>query len=323
MNMPARLMRDWATSALGLLTLACPIEAQESAAPQSDSRYVRVTFDDEKNPIALQTSIVRLLPETEKTGVTVDLVSAVHLGEKSYYQALNRLFADYDVVLYELVAPEGMEVPQPDEDANPMRIMHRMMQTMLGLSSQLEEVDYTRGNFVHADMSPTEISAAMKARGDSALTFALSALADILRQANIQAQEMEAESEQPTITQQDILSFFTDADGGSDLKKQMALQFHRMGGSGMALGPTIGKLLVSDRNAAAMRVFQRELASGRKKIAIFYGAAHMPDFAERLQEDFGLVRSDTRWVTAWDLTAPAEVDQVSPLNVFLKLLQSN
>ena len=72
-----------------------------------------------------------------------------------------------------------------------------------------------------------------------------------------------------------------------------------------------------------MKVFQREIAGGRKKIAIFYGAAHMPDFAERLQGEFGLMRSDTRWLTAWDLTAGANVDRVSPLSLFLKLLESN
>ena len=50
-----------------------------------------------------------------------------------------------------------------------------------------------------------------------------------------------------------------------------------------------------------MRVFQKQLAGGKKRIAIFYGAAHMPDFEQRLTKDFGLKRKSTGWHTAWDL----------------------
>ena len=192
---------------------------------------------------------------------------------------------------------------------------------MLGLYSQLQEVDYTKANFLHADMSPTEMSQAMRERGDTAVTFALSALADVLRQANLQAKEWE-DSEQPTISQQDVLSILTGSKGGADLKRLMALQFDRMGASEKSVGPTLSRLLISDRNAAAMKVFQRQLAKGRKKIAIFYGAAHMPDFARRLENDFGLTQAGSVWLTAWDLTGDDVGVSVSPLSALLELLQT-
>jgi hypothetical protein len=43
------------------------------------------------------------------------------------------------------------------------------------------------------------------------------------------------------------------------------------------------------------------LAAGKKKIAIFYGAAHMPDFDKRLKEDFGMKRTTSEWINAWNL----------------------
>ena len=46
------------------------------------------------------------------SGFVVDLIGAVHVGEKSYYEALDKQFEDYDAVLYELVAPEGTRVPK-------------------------------------------------------------------------------------------------------------------------------------------------------------------------------------------------------------------
>ncbi|MGH7128138.1 MAG: hypothetical protein ACREIV_06195, partial [Planctomycetaceae bacterium] len=67
------------------------------------------------------------------------------------------------------------------------------------------------------------------------------------------------------------------------------------------LGPTLATLLIDDRNAACMKVFQKELAGGKTKIAIFYGAAHMPDFERRLEEEFGLKRAGADWLTAWNL----------------------
>ncbi len=68
-----------------------------------------------------------------------------------------------------------------------------------------------------------------------------------------------------------------------------------------SLGPTLNNILIADRNEAAMKVFQKELAQGKKKIAIFYGAGHMPDFEKRLRLDFGLEKKSVQWLEAWDL----------------------
>jgi hypothetical protein len=84
------------------------------------------------------------------------------------------------------------------------------------------------------------------------------------------------------------------------------------------LGKTLGTILIEDRNGAAMKVFQKELAKGRKRIGIFYGAAHMPDFEKRLRDDFGLKKERVEWVTAWDLTQNKASGP--PINRLLKSL---
>ena len=63
-------------------------------------------------------------------------------------------------------------------------------------------------------------------------------------------------------------------------------------------------LLVADRNKKACQVLTRQIVAGQKKLAIFYGAAHMPDFDRRLLRDFGLERQGQEWLTAWDLKRP-------------------
>src|SRR5690606_17465235 len=99
--------------------------------------------DDE--PVTLQTSIVRFTPAEGQDGPVVDLVGAVHIGEKSYYDALNKAFDDYDVVLYELVAPEGAI---PDKKAggggNPISTLQQGMKRMLQLEFQLDRIDYAK-----------------------------------------------------------------------------------------------------------------------------------------------------------------------------------
>ena len=43
-----------------------------------------------------------------------------------------------------------------------------------------------------------------------------------------------------------------------------------------------------------------QMALGKETLGIYYGAAHMPDFEERLLAR-GFTKTGERWLTAWDL----------------------
>jgi hypothetical protein len=60
--------------------------------------------------------------------------------------------------------------------------------------------------------------------------------------------------------------------------------------------------LIKGRNAKAFSVLREELEAGKNKLAVFYGAGHLPDMAERLERDFDMVERKTTWLDAWDLT---------------------
>ena len=82
------------------LSLLCFQFTQFSQAQES-SRFIRFIpglLDWEGE---LQTSIVSF---SNSLGTKLDLVSAVHLGDKEYYEKLNAEFRSKDIVLYELVA---------------------------------------------------------------------------------------------------------------------------------------------------------------------------------------------------------------------------
>jgi hypothetical protein len=48
------------------------------------------------------------------------------------------------------------------------------------------------------------------------------------------------------------------------------------------------------------------MAEGKKKIGIFYGAAHYPDMEERMLKQ-GFKKTAHEWLTAWDVAKPKAV----------------
>lgn len=307
-------------AAFSLCTAVAPLQAQDTEkqktspepagrqhAPAENAReaplFIRLTRDREGRPARLQTAIVRYVPESGKGELVVDLIGAVHIGDRRYYKDLQEEFEQYDALLYELVKPDGVEVPDgtPEVPQDPLSVILSLGMDVLDLESQKDHIDYTRENFVHADLTPEQMMEAIEARGDDMLTLSLSLMADILRQQNLAERAAERGEAPPGAELPDVdpLELLVNPEAGMDLKRFLAEQLARDAGAG--LGPTLETILIDDRNAACMRVFQRELARGKRKIGIFYGAAHLPDFDRRLREDFGLVREGTRWVTAWDL----------------------
>jgi hypothetical protein len=299
----------WSLVGLFCLAPATPLLGDDPAPQKklearktTPGKFIRLKRDAKGGPLALETAIVRYKPASGEGDLVVDLIGVVHVADRPYYQKLNESFEQYDALLYELVAPQGTKIPKGGkrEGGNPLALIQGLMKNVLDLDSQLEHIDYTQKNFVHADLSPEQMAEAMRKRGDTPLTVILSAAADMLRQQNLQEQKKQAApaQEEPEF---DPLALLLDPDRAVKLKRMMAQQFEELESPEGGFGNTINTILVADRNKAALKVFQTELAKGKKKIGIFYGAAHMPDFEKRLQEEFGLKRVSEQWLTAWNL----------------------
>jgi hypothetical protein len=179
-------------------------------------------------------------------------------------------------------------------------MIQQIAKTVLDLELQTERIDYTRKNFVHADLSPAQMGEAIRKRGDDGLTLFFSIAADLIREQNLLEMKRREQPAQED-AEIDLLSLLLDPNGAVKLKRMLAQQLAESASGTGGLGKTLSTILVADRNQAALKVFQAELAKGKKKIGIFYGAAHMPDFDKRLREDFGLKRVSEQWLTAWDL----------------------
>lgn len=274
-----------------------PNKATKGLEKRKAMEFIRLRKDKDGKPIALETAIVRYVPDSGEGGVSLDLIGAVHVGDEKYYKQLNKRFEGYDALLYELVAEKGTRIPKggkPGGDMLPVEVMKQFLQ----LESQLVHIDYTKKNFVHADLSPKEMKAALKKRGENGLTLSLGILRDMIREANkMEKAQAQNNVEIPELTLSD---FIFRSSGAVKMKRFLAAQLSSTQTMG-AMGETLNQLLISDRNQAALKVFQTEMAKGKRKMALFYGAAHMPDFEKRLLSDYGLKRDKVEWVTAWDL----------------------
>lgn len=301
----------WIAVVALLAVSATRAEEPARAAAEEKVEFLRLSRDDRDRPLSLDTSIVEYGRLADRQGVAgrpplrVDLVAAVHLGSQSYFDTLDRLFADYDVVLYELVAPPNARPKPGAKPAGAIGSAQQGLTQMLGLQFQLEAVDYTAANFVHADLSPKEFDAAMKKRGESWWSMFMK----LMREGAARA---EREGRQPGgdvgFGEMFGLLFGSGEARQLKLRRIMAEQFTDMEVLTATFGGEEGSTLITDRNAAALRVLREQMAKGRKRIAIFYGAAHMEDFDRRLRADFGLQPRETVWLEAWDLREPAPAE---------------
>jgi len=297
----------------GILSAAAEPARGNAMAERDDPRadaveFLRLSRDAKGRPVSLDTSIVHYR-ETEvsaraagrRTPVEVDLVGAVHLGGKGYYDTLDRLFEDYDAVLYELVAPDHARVPQPGrKPSGAIGNAQQGLTKMLGLAFQLDEIDYSAANFIHADMSPKEFDAAMQRRGESWWTM----FTRLMREGAERAER--GKSTGPEVGIGDLWGMFFGKDREVRLRRIMAEQFTDMEVLTAAFGGEEGSTLITDRNGAALEVLSEQIAAGKERIAIFYGAAHMEDFDRRLREELSMEPGEVEWVEAWDLRMPGE-----------------
>ena len=125
--------------------------ALAAEAKPVEKTYLR--FQEKEKGAALEVGIISM--QHKVSGAKVDLVGAVHIGDQAYYEGLNKDFKKYESVLYEMVKPADLDpgnLPK-DRPQSGVSIIQKFMKSQLDLAYQLDVVDYSAKNFVHADMT--------------------------------------------------------------------------------------------------------------------------------------------------------------------------
>jgi hypothetical protein len=276
-------------------------EEQLRSMRLANPRFIRVLRNSRGEPESLETSIARYISENGAADkITVDLVSAVHVGDASYYDKLNEELKNYDVVLYELVAPKDDAVPKPGQPSrNTVGSIQRIIRDLLEFEYQLDGVDYSQPNFLHADFTPEELAAEMSKRGETPLNMFLKMFERI--------QSAPAAESKPLGEEDLVLALFRFAKNPSlTLRRAMAGQMEDVEGFVAVFEGETGSSILSGRNDAALKVLKEQIDGGKRSIAILYGAGHMPDLEKKLQKDFGLKFDGERWLAAWEMRDDAK-----------------
>jgi hypothetical protein len=359
---------------------AKPSSPETAAKPQEAKDYVRF-IEDEKGA-QLQTGVSTF---RNAQGVTVDLVGAIHVADRTYYEQLNERFKRYDAVLYEMVggpvekrarrhkmlapkvaaeslppkegpdkeikvdgvnkkAPADKPAPkeetieervkaienyiansdpklprpseplpdvlnktppaepsqEPDEaseEAGADRLswlatLFTQMQKALALESQMTVVDYWRPNFVHADMSLTQFFKLQDERNEGFISLWLKAVKTQL------ANPGAGPANQPGFLK--ILEILCRSDSCTELKRMVGRTFDGVEALMTGIEGENGTVIIAERNKIALSVLQKQIAGGKKNLAIFYGSAHLQDMQKRLMA-MGFARVNHEWLTAWNL----------------------
>lgn len=280
-------MRTYLQLKLILLLLVLPTLALSSDS--SATNFSRIANNDLNQPRALQVAIVSYTAKDGAKDVRVDLVGAIHVGDADYYAELNQRFENYESVLYELVAPEGTVITPETESKSAISSLQRGMRTMLGLAYQLEEVNYMQPNFVHADLTPDQMSASMDERGESLYSYFWQAFFAAHREMNRDPLGLRSIKS---------MSAALNTDSDNPLKVMLAHDFADLDRFDGMFGEDSASAIIGARNERAIEVLRDELDDGKRSIAIFYGAAHMRDLENRLLE-IGFSTGETTWVDAW------------------------
>jgi len=230
-------------------------------------------------------------------GVTVHLVGAVHVGDRKYYQDLDKTFETYDALLYEMVKPKGAGAPARGQKAGGggmVSMFQRLLKDVLELDYQLDGIDYSKKNFVHADLDAEDFERLQEERGESIFGLMLQQMIRDLAK----GVDGKGAQNQPSLIE--IIDAFNAEDRGKRLKLIMGRSFGDMEAQ---IAGFQGTVLVTERNKKALAVLKEAIRAGKKNIGVFYGAAHMPDMEMRLAL-MGFKRTGMEYKVAWDISDP-------------------
>lgn len=265
------------------------------ATQPSSGEFLRYVQDG-KGGGKLQTSIVTYRNDA---GVTVHLVAALHVGEKGYYEGLAKTFDGYDALLYEMVKPKGAGVPIRGQASGSMiGAFQRWLKSALELDYQLDDIDYSRPNFVHADLDWETFEQLQSERGESIMGIMLQSM---LHQ---WAKQMESANNSQEISFIDLLVALRSPDRARQFKLLLAQSFGDIEDQMAGMTGPDGSVIITERNKKALQVLRQTIDAGKKNVGIFYGAGHMSDMEKRL-DAMGFHRvGKPDWRVGWDMTEP-------------------
>jgi hypothetical protein len=154
-------------------------------------------------------------------------------------------------------------------------------------------------------MTKEEFEKLQGERGESMESLLLQQIMKALTAPDPTPEQQAAQAKDTDDEIHEIIGALTRPDAERQIKLVLAKQFGEIekNSADFGLGNTV---ILTERNKHCVQVLKDTLKDkSKKKLAIFYGAAHMPGISDSLAE-MGFKPVSTEWKTAWDLTIRAD-----------------
>lgn len=260
--------------------------------------------------------------------VCVRLAGAIHIGDKEYYEALQRELLDpADVVLFEGVKYEGAAPPD-------LGGLYAAIGQILGIGFQKDGIDYHAKNFVHCDITVKPGDALAQTVDSAQLNQAarmigsLASMKTMLAQGDIARETEDAMKHQMVTVMAAQMGGESDEDAEAKLKERLGMggelpdalkdraekaakALKKLGGPNMpefgGMSEEMKREILDKRNAYVLERLKERLdaADAKQTIAVFYGAAHLPGMEKQLVE-WGYKPVETIWLKAWRLNSAGQ-----------------
>ncbi len=284
-----------------------PIAPGQVVSPQSQFMQIE-TVDGNRY---LQMAAV--IYEIPKYKARVTLYAAVHIADPQFYKDLQDRFSQYDAVLMEgigasdkygesrtpLAMPFAALVTQVGQERASIEEMHDLydaMATGLGLTGQMEAVELGKKNFVFPDMSYSELEKHLDEAGVDYLMPEEQFIRPVIPMLQKFTTGIKSGGKRSPVM-------------GNIIKNLMAEMILRMDMDAALAGEDEAavkrreyfRIILEERNRMVIESIAGELQKGKKNIAVFYGAMHLPGIQAGLVKDFGARETAKTWINAWKL----------------------
>ncbi len=259
---------------------------------------------------ALEVALRRLAP-VRGAGPAIWMVAVTHIATTNYYAQLQRFLDAQPLVLYEAVRTEEGRMPKHREGYS----LQADLAHALGLTFQLDEIDYDRPNFRNSDLNLEQLTRILAANTNAvsepgagegqpaagavefgALVQAMSGEGLVGGLARLGVSVLASSTRLQAATKVALIEVLGRLP--NDLTQIAGLP------AGMQ---RLLRVLVEERNEAVVRDLRAALAEkpAPKSVGVFYGAGHMADLEFRVCQALDYAPIEDRWLTAFDVNPRA------------------
>ncbi|MDG2123949.1 MAG: hypothetical protein P8J87_09645, partial [Verrucomicrobiales bacterium] len=195
----------------------------------------------------------------------------------------------------------------PDKN-NTIRFFQVLLKNALKLEFQIDAIDYSAKNFVHADMSAAQFTESSGGIGQSFQNL-------FQRTFKAQADAATGGEDDPLSNMGSLFGMFDGTTPPDETKLNLARQLQHMEKLIAAIEGDDGTVILTGRNKVAIEKIVEVVATGKKQLALFYGAAHLPGIEQTLTAEHGFKRTNITWQKAWKMAKsppPAKAPSKDP-----------